>query len=179
MAFKPVTKEGEEKGKKLWNGSLSFNEKAVLMALVEDCRASYTKISAIMPITKRAISKIRYKLDKSGVISGYSANLNHEIFGINVFAFMFMRKNYGNQELNNKFYEFVKRSPEIIGCYEVAEDSLYILLGGFRNLYELEGYLSSFQLRNKDLFEVSKVCITSNRGQIKNSASDLFKAVLV
>jgi len=159
----------------------STNEKNILKSLVKDCRTSYSKITSglnNLSITGGGARKIVMKLEKKGVINGFSVNLSYEKLGIPIFAFIFLKKQPSYWKLKDGLCKLADKSYNVIGCYRLNEDCLHVLLCGFRSFEELENYYHQLQFKNKDLLEIDKIYLASNRGMIRNSPSNLFNTVL-
>lgn len=160
---------------------LSLNEKNILKSLIKNSRASYAKIAYALDtlnITSGGVRKIAKRLEDKGVINCYTLNLDYEKLGLTIFAFIFLKKQSSYWKLKDGLCKYVNKSYNVVGGYRLNEDSLHVLFCGFRDLEELEHYYHQLQLKNKDLLQIDKIYIVSNRGILKDSSSDLFHMVL-
>jgi len=160
---------------------LSINEKEILKLLVKDSKISCNKMASELgnsSITVSGINKIRKRLQEKGIIKHYSILLDYEKLGINILSFIFVNKKKEFWEFKDGFSKWASESPNVIGCYELSQNSLNVLFCGFRNLDELENYCNTLEIQNNGLLRIDKIYITSPKGIIKDSTSDLFNYVL-
>ena len=70
---------------------LTNNEKKTLKLLLQNGRATDTDISQDLKITKQAVGKIRKKLEETGIIRGYSPEVDYGKMGISTFAIAILK----------------------------------------------------------------------------------------
>jgi len=160
---------------------LNENERNVLKLLVQNGVTSCCRVAESMPhksLTHSGVNKIKKKLELNEIISRYTVNLDYKKLGITVFAFIFLKKKSNYWKLKDGLSQWALSNPNVIGCYKLNEDSLHILQCGFRNLDELKEYCDFLEVKNKDLFEIDNVYISSLNGVIRNSSENLFLSVL-
>lgn len=159
---------------------LTRNERRVLEFLIENGRANDTEIAEKLNITSQAIGKIRKKLEKEGVIKGYSTIIDYEKIGIKVFAvalFRFIPEVW--KTLKDKDVDERISGSNIINFYRTPEgDVTHIVVYGFRNLDELDHYFHVLQTERGHISEIRKLYIFSAKSMKKESPTDLFVKVL-
>ncbi len=162
---------------------LTHNEKKSLKILIENGRASDTKIAKQLRITKQAVGKIRKKLENSGIIKGYSTVLDYGKLGVNTFAvtvFKFTLKSW--EELGEFGIEQkVAELPHVIDVYRIPQGSAtHIALCGFRDLQELDGYFHTLKTvpQYNQYMEIKDIFIFSQHSLIKNSPVQLFHKII-
>lgn len=163
---------------------LTRNEKKVLKFLIENARITDTEIAKKLNITPQAVGKIRKKLENSGIIEGYTAKINYEKIGINVFAiglFKFVPevwKELKGKDIEEDINKRIK-GEHIIGFYRVPEgDVTHIVIYGFRNLDELDSYFHKLQTERGYISELRKLYILSSKSIKKDSPKDLILKIL-
>ena len=159
---------------------LSHNEREVLKLLIENGRITDTEISKKLDITPQGVGKIRKKLEDKGPIKGYSVKPDYSMLGIGVFAigiFKFVSGRWGVSE-DKDIRERIK-GEHIIATYRVPEgDVTHIVVYGFRTLEELDDYFQNLQNQRKEVSELKKLYILSEKSLIKDSAEQLLLKVI-
>lgn len=161
--------------------NLNNNERGVLSLLVDDAVMSCCKIAELLPyksLTHSGVNKIKKKLELIGIVDKYTVNLDYGLLGVEVFAFIFLKKKNNYWRLKDGISKWALSNPNVIGCYKLNENSLHILQCGFRNLDELHEYVKFLEIENTELFEVEDVFISSLSGLIRDNSSSLFKTIL-
>ena len=159
---------------------LSHNEKEVLKLLIDNGRVTDTEISKKLGITAQGVGKIRKKLEDKGIIKGYLVRLDYSMLGIGVFAigiFKFVSGRWGRVEE----YDIKERikGEHIIATYRVPEgDVTHIVVYGFRTLEELDDYFQNLQTQRREVSELKKLYIFSEKSLIKDSAEKLLLKVI-
>ncbi len=155
---------------------LTRNEKTVLKSLIENGRVSDSEIAKKLGITAQAIGKIRRKLEKTGIIKGYSTNIDYEKLGIKAFAVALFK--YSPNFIGKLSEEDIKdrvRGPNIINFFRVPEgDVTHIVLYGFRSLDELDNYFHALQTERGHISEIRKLYVFSAKSLMKSSPQELF-----
>src|SRR3989344_8006367 len=156
------------------------NERAVLSALLTDCRTPDIKIAEKLRITTQAVGKIRRKLESMGVIKSYCARLDFEKVGINIFCMTMVRaeSKFWNKEFNH-FRESLLKSPYVMDAYHVVGNNIKIvILFGFRSMEEMERYFHSIQECLNDV-EIVESFSFSNSSILKRDECGLLKHALM
>ncbi len=162
---------------------LTRNEKKALKLLIKDGRITDTEISRHLKITKQAVGKIRKKLEKSGIVKGYTTRVDYGKLGLNTFAFAIMKftpkswEDMGELGIEEK----IANLPHMINVYRIPEGSAtHIALCGFRNLTELDDYFHTIKV-SSDLnkyVQIIKIYIFSHHSLIKNSPEQVLDKLI-
>lgn len=159
---------------------LTRNEKTVLKSLIVNGRVSDSEIANKLRISAQAVGKIRRKLEKQGVIKGYTTNVDYEKLGIRVFAVALFK--YAHEFLGSLGDDDIKeriQGPHIINFYRVPEgDVTHIVVYGFRTLDELDNYFHILQTERGHISEIRKLFVFSVKSLMKASAQELFLQII-
>jgi DNA-binding Lrp family transcriptional regulator len=159
---------------------LSKAEREVLRLLVQDGRVSYTDMAKKIGITPQAVGKMIDRLEKSGVIKGYTTLLDYEKLGINVFAIVLFRfKSGGWTKLEESYIRKRVAGPHLISIYRLSEgEYTHIVVYGFRSIKELDNYFHVLQTEPGHISEPVKIYVLSDSSIFKDSPKDLLLKVL-
>lgn len=159
---------------------LNKNEKGVLKSLIENTSQTNVEISKKLGITPQAVGKIRRKLEKEEVITGYTADINFNTLGINTFAIALF--SYNSEATSRQKDEDARKSLEksnIITYCKIPEgDMTHIVMYGFRDLNELEEYFQKRQESRGHTSCLKRLYIFSGNGLIKKSSKTLLTEAL-
>ena len=100
---------------------------SLLKLLQEDGRISNAKIAERLTLSEAPCWRRRKRLEESGFIDYYQANLNRERLGFGVLALVHICFSNHTDDAPAQFEEEVQRIPEILSCYNVTGDADYIL----------------------------------------------------
>ncbi len=124
--------------------NLTSNEKKVLKRLIEDGRIRCTNIAKELGISPQAVCKIQAKLEKAGIIKGYSARVDYGALGLEVFAIVCFDFKEGlvSPEVGREIYKRSQEAPHMLEACTVGEDECsHVALYGFRSPHEADHYL--------------------------------------
>ncbi|ODS39830.1 MAG: hypothetical protein A7315_10370 [Candidatus Altiarchaeales archaeon WOR_SM1_79] len=159
---------------------LTHNERRILKFLIENGRVMDTEVAEKLNITSQAVGKTRRKLEREGIIKGYSTIIDHEKIGIKVFAIALFKfipevwKTLKDRDINERI-----RGSNIINFYRIPEgDVTHIVVYGFRSLDELDHYFHVLQTERGHISEIRKLYIFSAKSFKKDSSKDLYLKVL-
>jgi Lrp/AsnC family transcriptional regulator, leucine-responsive regulatory protein len=117
----------------------------ILRALQADGRATYAEVGNAVGLAPSSVHERIKKLERSGAIRGYRAEVNPEALGLFVTALVSVMPLDPKQpdDLPQRVVEF----PEVEDCHSVAGDENYILKVRTRTTPDLEDFLR--RLREK------------------------------
>ncbi len=94
---------------------LTKREKDVLIELLKNGRKSDQEIARKIKTSRPSVARIRKKLEKRGIIQGYSTYTRFEELGLTVNAVILYRwVDYSKKKELSKTIEFVKNLPEVV-----------------------------------------------------------------
>lgn len=160
---------------------LNKNERRVLSELSLDSRISYKKIVATSEenkLTGKAVSNIKKRLERKGVIKGYSCNLNYKKFDIGILAILFLKKKSQSSEIESGLQKWAHESKHILSCYHLNEEAMHIVIGAFKDIKELENYSQGLHRLNNNLLDIEQIHIIPEEGILKDSQKDVISLAL-
>lgn len=113
-----------------------------LMALVQDDgRISNVKVAETLALSETPCWRRLKRLEESGYIDGYQANLNRHLLGLGVLALVQICFANHTDDAPSQFEEAVLRIPEILSCHNVTGEADYFLQIIARDLVAYERFL--------------------------------------
>ena len=106
----------------------------ILKELVADARQSFRKIAQKLGVSTATVAKRVEKLEKSGIIKGYTAVVDHEKLGYDLTAVIEITISEGKLlEVERE----LARVPNVFVVYDVTGQSDSIIIAKFRSRKEL------------------------------------------
>lgn len=99
-------------------------------------RSSYAEIGAVVGLSVSAVNERLKKLEKQGVIAGWTARVDPAAAGCPVLAFVYVL--IERPEHEPAFMALVRGEPAILECHHVASDWSYLLKVRAASLLALE-----------------------------------------
>jgi Lrp/AsnC family transcriptional regulator, leucine-responsive regulatory protein len=114
-------------------------DEAILAALQADGRATFAEVGKVVGLAPSSVHERVRKLEQSGAIRGYRADVDPERIGLFVTALVSVTPLDPRQP--DDVPERVREFPEVEDCHSVAGDENYILKVRTRTTAELEDLL--------------------------------------
>ena len=124
---------------------LDERDLAILAALQGDARATYADVGRRVGLSASSVHERVRKLEQSGAIRGYRAELDPRALGLDVTALIAVTPLDPSQP--DDLPERVEEFPEVADCYSVAGEASYILKVRVRTPERLEDLIR--RLREK------------------------------
>lgn len=117
-------------------------DKKIIEILQINARTPVKEIAKEVFLSSPAVSARIDHLEKSGVITGYHAQLNPEFFGYHIKAFI----NLEVEPFQKKeFYPFIQDIPNVIECNCVTGEYSMLIEVGFQSTVELDHFINVLQ----------------------------------
>lgn len=117
-------------------------DKKIIEILQTNARTPVKEIAKEVFLSSPAVSARIDHLEKSGVITGYHAQLNPEFLGYHIKAFI----NLEVEPFQKKeFYPFIQDIPNVIECNCVTGEYSMLIEVGFRSTVELDHFINVLQ----------------------------------
>ena len=108
---------------------------ALLGELQADARLSYSELSRRVHLSPPAVAERVRRLEESGVITGYTCEVDAEKLGLPVAALVRLR--YPNANYR-PFHQLLDTTPEIVEAHHVTGEDCFVLTVRARSMRHLE-----------------------------------------
>ena len=130
--------------KTLTFGKMPIDEtdRKILNALLENSRLSYRQIAAKVGVSVATVMNRVNRLEKEGVIKGYTAMLDYEKLGYDIDAMINMKISKG------KLFEVEKKianHPSVAAIFDTTGNFDSVVLAKFKNRRALDQFLKKIQ----------------------------------
>lgn len=112
----------------------------LLRELQRDARQSFADLARQVGLTAPAVAERVRRMEASGLIQGYRAEVNRAHLGLRLTAYIRVRTFPGRDE---ELERFVAERREILECHEVAGEESYLLKVATTDVHHLDRLLSS------------------------------------
>ncbi len=129
----------------------------IIHLLQKDAKMKIKEIASALNMTNTPIFDRIKKLEKSGVITGYSATINKEKVGLHLVAFCSITLDKHNEANISLFEKEIAELEEVIECYHIAGMVDYLLKVVARDMVEYQ------------LFIAKKLAALDNIGRVQSS----------
>lgn len=89
---------------------------SILRELEQDARISITEIGKRVGLSGPAVSERIKKMEDEGIITGYTTNVDYDLIGLTVNAFITLKSSLTHAGVIKKIEEI----PEILECYSIT-----------------------------------------------------------
>ncbi len=144
------------------NKKLDHIDIGILDALQKNSRISNADLSAKVNLSQTPCLRRLRSLEQSGLIERYSVQLNHQMIGANVSAFVFVKVNKNTSENASDFETAVANLPEVTECCVLAGAHDYMLRVSTATLQSFEIFLKE-KLANVPMAEGIESTIILNQ----------------
>lgn len=117
------------------NGSLDTVDETILRALVANARTTTAELARKVGLSPPSVAERVKRLEESGIITGYSANLSPEAIGLPLSVWLRIRPVPGALE---KVAEIICGIPEITECDRVTGDDCFLAKAHLRSVADME-----------------------------------------
>ncbi|MGH3739439.1 MAG: Lrp/AsnC family transcriptional regulator [Micromonosporaceae bacterium] len=114
-------------------------DRAIVAALVEDGRLSYTDLAEKVGLSVSAVHQRVRRLEQRKIIQGYGARVDHQALGLPLTAFIAIRPI--DPAAPDDAPERLAHLTQIESCYSVAGEDFYLLKVRVASPVDLEGLL--------------------------------------
>lgn len=146
---------------------LTSREKQVLTELLKNCKTSDQEIARRLKTSRPTIFKIRQRLEKEGIISGYSPIINFEKLNLNLHAAILYRwRDYSKTAELEKNIQFIKSLPEVILFIkgEGMGSKTDLIISMHEDIKDYERFIRKLKYEWKDNIENVEVFLSSIEG---------------
>lgn len=106
---------------------LDLLDKQILNLLQQNSKANIKEIAFKIGLTQTPVYERIKRLEKTGIIKRYIAELDKEKLGLELTVFCHVKLQVHSNALISQFEFAIKKMPEILGCYHIAGNFDYLL----------------------------------------------------
>ena len=122
--------------------TLDSMDKRIIDILQKNARTPIKDIAKEVFLSSPAVSARIEKLEKSGIIIGYHAQINPFLFGYNIRAFINLEVEPNQKK---EFYPFIQAIPNVIECNCVTGDYSMLISVVFQTTVQLDHFINELQ----------------------------------
>ena len=100
-------------------------DRQLVSALLEDARASYAELARIVGLSAPSVHDRVRRLERSGIIRGYAADVDPAALGLGVTALVGILQREGAEQ--NDLAEALAQVPEVEDCWTVAGEEAFVV----------------------------------------------------
>lgn len=117
-------------------------DRKIIKMLQKNARIPVKDIAKEVFLSSPAVSARIEHLEKSGIITGYHAQVDPMLFGYHIKAFINLEVEPSQKKV---FYPFIQAIPNVIECNCVTGDYAMLIEVGFRSTVELDHFINELQ----------------------------------
>lgn len=121
---------------------LDHIDEQIIKLLHKNARTPLKAIASEVFLSSPAVSARIERLEKSGIITGYSANLNAAELGYHIKAFINLEVHPGQKK---DFYPYIKSCNNVVECNCVTGDYAMLIEVMFKSTEELDHFIGELQ----------------------------------
>jgi Lrp/AsnC family leucine-responsive transcriptional regulator len=120
---------------------LDSTNRRILVELERDARLSMAELGRRVNLSAPAVAERVQRLEQSGVITGYRAEIDPKAVGYPIAAVVRVRP--GSRQLQ-RIPELARETPEVVECYRITGEDCFLLKLHLRSIDDLEDVLDRF-----------------------------------
>lgn len=115
----------------------------ILGLLQSDGRMTNAKLAEHLSMSETPCWRRLKRLEESGIIEGYQANLNRRKLGLGVMAFVQLRCSEHNQAATQEFQRIIESSPNILACHNTTGADDFLLIAVAKDLDDYSHFVDT------------------------------------
>jgi Lrp/AsnC family transcriptional regulator, leucine-responsive regulatory protein len=123
--------------------SMDETDWRIVEALQRDGRASWATLGRAVAMSPSAVSERVRRLEENGVITGYTAVVDHHAVGLGILAFVRLRYPSGHYK---PFHDLMASTPQVVEAHHVTGEDCFVLkvvASSMKQLEDTTGRLST------------------------------------
>ncbi|MGN0291489.1 MAG: Lrp/AsnC family transcriptional regulator [Lachnospiraceae bacterium] len=117
-------------------------DKSIIRILQKNARTPVKEIAKEVFLSSPAVSARIERLEKSGILMGYHAQVNSMLFGYHIKAFINLEVEPNQKK---EFYPFIRAIPNVIECNCVTGDYSMLIEVVFQTTVQLDHFINELQ----------------------------------
>jgi Lrp/AsnC family transcriptional regulator, leucine-responsive regulatory protein len=123
------------------NGLLDDTNRLLIAELQRDARLSLAELGRRVGLSSPAVAERLQRLEQSGTIRGYRAEIDPRAVGLTLSAVIRVRPSPGQIE---NVAERARDTPEVVECHRVTGDDCFVMIAYVRDVEHLEALIDKF-----------------------------------
>lgn len=123
----------------------------ILVELQKNARISYTDLGKKIGLTAPAVAERIAKLEKAGIIKGYTAEVDIEKLGYPIRAIMCFTIDNGKEKV---FTEVLKETPEVYECSRITGNYCMMIKLAVKHSSELDEIIRRYKAYGNSITEI-------------------------
>ena len=123
------------------NGPLDETNCLLIAELQRDARLSLAELGRRVGLSSPAVAERLARLEQSGTITGYHAEVDPRALGLTLSAIIRVRPAPG--QISN-VAQLARDTPEVVECHRVTGDDCYVMRAHLRDVLHLEEVIDRF-----------------------------------
>jgi Lrp/AsnC family transcriptional regulator, leucine-responsive regulatory protein len=115
----------------------------LIAELQQNARLSFAELGRRVGLSSPAVAERLARLEETGVISGYHAEVDPRALGFTLGAIVRIRP--APRELH-KVAELAQRTPEVVECHRITGEDCYFMKAWVRDVEHLEDVIDQFAI---------------------------------
>ncbi|KJE35787.1 AsnC family transcriptional regulator [Thalassospira sp. HJ] len=115
----------------------------ILNLLQEDGRMTNARLSEHLAMSETPCWRRLKRLEESGIIEGYQANLNRRKLGLGVMAFVQLSCSQHDLASTEEFERIIATTPNILACHNTTGADDFLLIVVARDLDDYSAFVDS------------------------------------
>ena len=125
----------------LADGSLDDTNRRILVELQDNARLSLAELGRRVGLSSPAVTERLQRLEDSGAIIGYRAELDPRALGLALSAVIRIRPASGQTQ---KVADIARGTPEVVECNRITGEDCYVMKAHLRGVAHLEEVIDRF-----------------------------------
>ena len=113
----------------------------ILTALIADGRASVESVAETVNLSPTPVRRRIRSLEETGIIRGYSANIDPEKCGLGTLLYVFIKLKSHDRDTINAFEQRIRKQPEFQKCDLITGAHDYVLTMRIPGMNEYNRYI--------------------------------------
>lgn len=113
----------------------------ILNALQNNARLSYAELGKLVHLSAPAVAERIRKMERDGIITGYSLNVNMDKLGLPIVALVQCKV---FRAMERQFKELLLTIPDVVECYNTTGEQAFVLKMATQSMARLDEVLEIF-----------------------------------
>lgn len=122
---------------------MDVTDKKIIELLLSDGKLTHQQIAEKTNSSQASVWRRIKAMEEKGIITGYSARIDHEKMGFELTAFALVTLNRHSKDNVGNFERTINQSKEVLECHSVTGQADYILKIRAQNIRAYEVFLNN------------------------------------